>query len=391
MTDLTYSPLQERGIAAIVEWYGEAIAGRASKEFYLAGYAGTGKSTVVSEAIRRLQEEYEIGNIPTGAYTGKAAYVLRKKGNHNAQTVHSMLYTVAEVECDHSQHSEFEGCHPPIMKFILNTIGSAALAKLIVLDECSMIDQVMADDLRSFGKPILVMGDPGQLPPINGEGSFTARAPDFFLDEIHRQAADSPIIQLATMARQGLALPSHFDRDGVIVMPLTNASAERLHDPETQVICGLNRIRWAVTQIMRGRLGYGGIMPLPGERILCCKNNKDTGLFNGGIGTLQKLQVKDNGTWLITGIIEGRLHKNLRVDPYLFQQHFDEGTSKRDFKGKLPHEFDWAYALTCHKAQGSSWPHVTVIDDSSSFRESKWKWLYTALTRAESGLTVLTK
>jgi len=374
MTDLTYSPLQERAIQAVVDWYGDE---KSPQEFYLAGFAGTGKSTVVVEAINRMREKYKITNIPTAAYTGKAAYVLRKKGNTNAQTIHSLIYKCSE---------DPETGEPT---FGLNMFGDMALADLVVLDECSMIDEAMANDLRSFGVKILVMGDPGQLPPINGEGSFTNRQPDFFLQEIHRQAADSPIIELATMARQGMIIPAGYIKGNVQVLSLTNESAELLHNPDTQVLCGLNRIRWAVTQIMRQRLGYGDMLPMPGERILCCKNIKERGLFNGGAGILKKLEMLDNGAWKITAEVEGSFHKNLISDPYLFKQHFDAGASVRDFKKKIPNEFDWGYIWSVHKAQGSGWPHVTLIDNSASFRENRWKHLYTGITRAESGLTVL--
>ena len=88
-------------------------------------------------------------------------------------------------------------------RFALNPQSDAAHAKLIVLDEVSMVGEEMARDLMSFGKPILVLGDPGQLPPIKGEGAFTKDAPDIMLTEIHRQAGESAIIRLATMARQG--------------------------------------------------------------------------------------------------------------------------------------------------------------------------------------------
>jgi exodeoxyribonuclease-5 len=377
MNDLEYSQLQQRAIQAIVDWYGDDHP-HAPQEFYLAGYAGTGKSTVVAEAIRRLRDQYKITNIPTAAYTGKAAHVLRKKGNMNAQTIHSLIYKCVEDE------------HTGELSFVINLLGNAALADLIVLDECSMIDNVMADDLRSFGKKILVMGDPGQLPPINGEGSFTNRRPDFFLDEIHRQAADSPIIKLATMARQGIMVPVGFHEGDVQVKMLTNESADEfLHNPDTQVLCGLNRIRWAVTQIMRKEQGFGGVLPCVGERILCCKNNKDKGLFNGGAGILKKLEIMENGGWKIAADVEGRFQKDLITDPFLFRQHFDNGASVRDFKKKRPNEFDWGYILSVHKAQGSGWPHVTLIDNSPSFREDRWKHLYTGITRAESGLTVL--
>lgn len=379
---LTFTEEQERAIDAMVAWYGEPLG----REFYLAGYAGVGKSTVCSEGIARIKSKYGISYVPTGAYTGKAAYVLRKKGNGNAQTIHSMIYKCVEDPSDGT------------LSFVLNPVGAAALADLIVLDECSMIDKTMADDLRSFGKKILVMGDPGQLPPINGEGDFTNREPDVFLKQIHRQAADSPIIELATMARQGIKLPIGYSKGNVIVMGLTNTTSEAIHNPETQVLCGLNRIRWSVTQLMRQRLGYTGQMPTPGERIICKKNNKERGLFNGGMGTLSSLEVradpfdpsKENG-WKISGEIEGNFQKNLACDPYLFKQHFDNGASQRDWKKKRPHEFDWGFVITCHSAQGSSWPHTTVIDDSPSFRENKDKWLYTAITRAEEGLTLLVK
>ena len=70
-----------------------------------------------------------------------------------------------------------------------------------------MVGPEMAADLLAFGKPILVLGDPGQLPPIKGTGAFTEVVPDIMLTEIHRQAGESAIIRLATMARQGIDIP----------------------------------------------------------------------------------------------------------------------------------------------------------------------------------------
>lgn len=373
MTDLVYSPLQERAIDAIVNWYGDAGG---KQEFLLYGYAGTGKSTVVSEAVNRLREKYKISNIPIGVYTGKAAHVLRKKGNANAQTIHSMIYLCKEDEETGELH------------FILNPIGAAAMADLIILDECSMIDQIMARDLMGFGKRILILGDPGQLPPVNGEGAFN-REPDFFLDEIHRQAAESPIIRLATMARQGIPLPIGFHEGDVRVLALTNGSAEHMHNPDTQVLCGVNRVRWAVIQIMRARLGFTEKFPMTGESVICCKNNKERGLFNGGLGTLRKLEIRPDGAFRITADVEGNFQKNLLTDPYLFHQHFDNGESKYDFKKKRPNWFDWSNCISVHKAQGSGFKHITLIDNSSSFRENAAKHLYTGITRAEEGLIVL--
>ena len=255
-----------------------------------------------------------------------------------------------------------------------------------LVHNCSFIDQAMARDLKSFGRRTLVIGDPGQLPPINGEGAFNG-TPDFFLDEIHRQAADSPIIRLSVMARQGIPLPVGFHEGDVRVMKLTNATQEHLFNPDTQVLCGVHRIRWPVTQMIRQRNGFTEPFPMPGEQIMCCKNDRDLGMFNGGIGTLKKMEIKGND-YVIDANIEGNFQKKLLVDPYLFKQHFDEGASQKTL-GKKRHLFDWCAAMSVHKAQGSGYPHITLIDNSPSFKENAARHLYTGITRSEEGLIIL--
>ena len=226
MSHFTPSAEQAGAIKSIVEWY---KSGR--KEYYLAGYAGVGKSTVCAAAIEELKSKCGVRNVRTAAYTGKAASVMRKKGVEGAQTIHSLIYTAKEDEETGEVH------------FLLSDDSPAADADLIVLDECSMVSQELAKDIRSYGVPILVLGDPGQLPPISGEGAFTNREPDYFLREIHRQAAESGIIHLATLARQGLPLPPGYEKDGVRVLPLNKETQAMIYRPETQPICGLNRVR----------------------------------------------------------------------------------------------------------------------------------------------------
>ena len=98
-----------------------------------------------------------------------------------------------------------------------------------------------------------------------------------------------------------------------------------------------------------------------------------------------------DGGYKITADIEGNFQKDLVTDPYLFRQHFDNGESKRTIKKKYKNEFDYSYVITCHSAQGSSWKHCTIVDDANSFRENCHNWRYTAITRAEEGLLILTK
>jgi len=373
---MQFTDEQNRAIDRIVEWYGE----EGNMELYIAGYAGVGKSSVVNEAVSRIKSKYDIEHVPTAAYTGKAAYVLKSKGNKNAQTIHSLIYKCVPIKDE-------KGNETDQFEFVLNR---DLLADLIVLDECSFVSEDLAKDLRSFRRKMLIMGDPAQLPPINGEGAFTNREPDIFLKEIHRQALDSPILVLANMARQGIPLPIGFDEGGVKVLPLTTETEEYLHNPETQVLCGLNRIRRKVTQLMRQRLGFTEPFPMTGERIICCKNNKNKGLFNGGMGTINKIKTTTGGAYGMDAEIEGVEYKKLIVDPYMFKQHFEPNPMKGDWNKKWEMA-DWGHAITTHKAQGSGFPHVTIIDDSDSFRENKWKWLYTGISRAQEGLIVLVK
>jgi exodeoxyribonuclease-5 len=239
------------------------------------------------------------------------------------------------------------------------------------------------------------MGDPGQLPPVNGQGAFTRNAPDVFLHEIHRQAADSPILELATLARTGERLPLGYSKGGVEVLALTKPTQENVYRPDTQPICGLNRVRWVYTQRIRGRLGHEGPRPIPGERLICCKNNHKEGIFNGGQGRLVSIadtRGRGRDAYSLSVAMEDveRSADDLVTDPYLFANHFSHGKTEK-IPGHKPalNEFDWGYIITAHKAQGSSWDHVTVVDDSIAFRENRDKWLYTSITRAETGLTLL--
>ncbi len=147
--------------------------------FRLFGYAGVGKTT-----LARHVAEAADGETAFAAFTGKAAMVMRAHGCPGATTIHALIYRASEGA---------DGAPT----FTINEDGPASRASLIVIDECSMVDAELARDLLSFGKPILVLGDPFQLPPVKGGGYFTDAAPDVMLTEIHRQAEDNPIIRLA--------------------------------------------------------------------------------------------------------------------------------------------------------------------------------------------------
>ncbi len=89
---------------------------------------------------------------------------------------------------------------------MLNRRSAVADAKLVIIDECSMVDEELGKDLLSFGTKVLVLGDPAQLPPIQGGGFFTAAEPDAMLTEVHRQAQDDPIVRMSMDIREGREL-----------------------------------------------------------------------------------------------------------------------------------------------------------------------------------------
>jgi len=438
MSDFTPSNAQAAAIAEVRDWFENRTDQQ--QVFRLFGYAGSGKSTVLKFALddlrlsphRSAKDGTCVPGVVTATFTGKAALVLNRKGTP-ARTIHSLIYSVIEsteeevaaaavkvqeAEAGARRLTGFDRTaaeagieamrqalsamkHP---RFALNPQSDAADAKLIVLDEVSMVGEEMARDLMSFGKPILVLGDPGQLPPIKGEGAFTRDAPDVMLTEIHRQAAESAIIRLATMARMGE--PIGFGTYDSFVAKLRKGDIT----PDQalrggQLICGLNATRLQLNNAMRAAAGFGGTYLPTGatEKIICLKNQNDLGLINGMFLTLEG--IVDEGSLYFSAIVHdedgrrvGPLDRDgrpgrLRVYKGHFEDHVanDPKRHDRDWKDKrLLTEATFGWAITAHKAQGSQWENVIVWDDGMGRTDlDRRRWLYTAITRAERGLVLL--
>src|SRR5450631_1398177 len=185
----SFSPHQDDALKAVATWLKAKPGSRGTPQiFRLFGYAGTGKTTLA----RHLAEDVD-GKVQFAAFTGKAALVMRRKGCAGASTIHSLIYRPLERE---SETPTFE----------LWDDAPASEAKLIVIDECSMVDAELGRDLMSFGVPVLVLGDPAQLPPIQGGGFFTDAQPDAMLTEVHRQAQNDPIVRMSMAVREGRSL-----------------------------------------------------------------------------------------------------------------------------------------------------------------------------------------
>jgi exodeoxyribonuclease V len=337
--------------------------------FRLFGYAGTGKTTLAKHIAEGVD-----GEVTFGAYTGKAALVLRTKGCTDASTIHSMIYRSREGDENGPQ-------------FVINRQSQAAKSDLIVIDECSMVDEELGRDLLSFGKPVLVLGDPAQLPPVKGGGFFTEAEPDVMLTEVHRQAKDNPIIHLSMLVREGGRLEvGTFGESRIIRRQEIDAATVMAAD---QVLVGLNKTRRLYNTRLRELNGYRDPMPAAGEKLVCLRNDKTKGLLNGGTWSIQALR----------GIRNDFVRMDVIPDDDVRRRSVEVAIHKAFFLGteeEVPFalrresdEFTYGYALTVHKAQGSQWDDLVLFDESYAFREHRSRWLYTALTRAADKVTVV--
>src|SRR5437660_1531212 len=234
----TFTPHQDSALKAVAGWL-KAKPGKNGTPpiFRLFGYAGTGKTTLA----RHIADGVD-GEVKFAAFTGKAALVMRNKGCDNASTIHSLIYRARE-----------SGVEQP--SFELWDDAPASKAKLIVIDECSMVDAELGRDLLSFDCPLLVLGDPAQLPPIAGGGFFTAAKPDAMLTEVHRQAQDDPIVRLSMDIRAGKTLtPGQYGETQVVTRvgldPRRVIGADVVLVDESGAFAD-NRERWLYTGVTR--------------------------------------------------------------------------------------------------------------------------------------------
>ena len=336
--------------------------------FRLFGYAGTGKTTLA----RALAADHPATAF--GAFTGKAAAVMRAKGCDEATTIHGLIYR--RVADDVS--------HRPI--FVRNDDGPAARATLIIIDECSMVDARLGHDLLSFRRPVLVLGDPEQLPPIEGAGFFTAAKPDILLTEVHRQSAGSPVLDLASRVRAGARLHVGQHGDSRVIQ-------SRALDLDTvlgadQILVGRNETRVSTNARVRELLGRHGVLPVKGDKLVCLRNNHQRGFLNGDIWFVDAVLEPEAADVVRLAIRPETIHETEIVDVHC--SHFSGGRySPTPAQRRELADFTYGYALTVHKAQGSQWASVLLFDESEMFRNDARRHLYTGLTRAAERITVV--
>ena len=386
---------QEEGLKIAVERY------RAGEKYtVIAGYAGTGKSTLVRSIIDALEVDED--KVCYCAFTGKAAEVLRKKGNQNVCTLHKLLY-------EHIPKPTGGFFRKPKTFIDYN---------IVVVDEVSMAPKSLMELLFNHRVYVICLGDPFQLPPIDkDEDNGLLNNPHVFLDEIMRQEAESEIIQLTMKIRNQEPI-DYFNGNEVKIIPYSQLNTGILQWGD-QILTATNAKRQAINNQMRTLAGRSG-EPVDGDKMICLRNYWDDfsingdPLINGTIGILQN----SFQTWReIPKFIQSNVRKfdvlvgDLIVpetnDAYqmteMDRQMIISGKKCCDWKlsyklGKLrskygeiiPKEFTYAYAVTVHKAQGSEWFKVVVLEEQFPFDKTEHaRWLYTACTRASEKLVLV--
>jgi exodeoxyribonuclease-5 len=411
---ISLTPEQAEALGQIAAWYRDPER----KWLTLGGYAGTGKTTLMSQLSRAVGN----ASIVYAAPTGKAASVLRSKLQQvgiaaECSTLHSLLYRPRT-----NQKGEVIGWEPR---------NDLTEIDLVVVDEASMVSQEVWQHLLQTGLLVLAVGDHGQLPPV-GTGFNLMTNPDLRLETIHRQAADNPIIAFATSVRLGQPFdPALADGTRLwfgngrrhveaVVSQMVRNGIGMNH----AVLCHRNRTRVELNRAIRQQLGYPSDRPVQNDLVIGLRNmavDEVTKLYNGQRGTVRELfpiedaQVFDDrgkahaafakflvGIEFDTGDDLMRLEANRlqfgRETTYKAVEEFakDSGiTENLRHIAQLGALVDYGYALTVHKSQGSEFDDVLVVYEQSSVNrctdppDFARRFLYTACTRAKHRLAVV--
>ena len=401
----------------ILDWINSP---RRSSYLTLGGYAGTGKSTLIAEVRKSLPDNWSVAFC---AFTGKATSVMKEKlikvdalnSNDVITTIHSLCYSVRE--------------DPDTKQKVFHRrpyLGH----NLIIVDEASMVNKDLFNDLRYYRIPILFVGDHGQLPPISTDDFNLMSNPVIKLEEVHRFGDNSTLLDLSIMARNGDDIPfKRFDEHVVKTNendPIVNDFiVNNLGDFSNGIcLCATNNTRVDVNQLIR--LNYGIIsdmddkVPRVNDRIVCLRNNHGLvdPIYNGMLGTIRSIgtikQIEDIYS-ISADMDDGFTYKGfVNREPFGQMKYKDDGKEfitigelmrmkskltiferkkMRKFgKKKLYYDsFDFGYCLTVHKSQGSEWGNVMLFEEVCGAWDDdyKMKWMYTAITRSNKNLLII--
>jgi exodeoxyribonuclease-5 len=380
--------------------------------FYITigGYAGTGKTTLIAQLRKEIYKQFQHLDVAFVTFTGKASSVLQTKmeesntlyPNDYVGTIHRLIYK-PKTRYDKTLKTFV------ITGWTLKKYDELSY-DLIIIDEASMVSKDIWDDLCSLERPIIAVGDHGQLPPIDSNKNFNLMGnPQYKLNNIHRQALNSPIIQLSQMARTQGYIPfnKQFSKN-VFKLTWRHKQCKKIwdnivFDENVIALCGFNTTRCYLNKQIRDRLNYKKKPPYPSERIICLKNDHRMGLTNGQIGTVLWVMADSYNLYRITIALDGM---NDPTEVCVADKCFGEvkytmfdssNATEKQKKYAIEHNlypinyFDYGYCISVHKSQGSEWNKVVLFEQRSSYWDDAYyaRWLYTGITRAKEKLFII--
>lgn len=396
---------QEKIKNEAVHWFRH----ESSQLFEIDGEAGTGKSVLIKAILDELglqQNEYL-----AMSYTGQAAIVMRTKGFKHAKSIHSSLYEVIEM-VDDQPVTEDELANNLALRFGAKRVHKVFRLKpfidpairLFFIDEAYMVPRGMVKEIMSFGIKVIAAGDAHQLPPVADEPAFLVNPGVHHLNQLMRQALDSPIVYLAHRAMRQEPIHNGMYGNDVMVINDTDFIPQMVGFTDV-ILSGTNKTREMMNQYVRSLAGFTGNLPHRGERVICRKNNWELqidgiALANGLAGTV--LNNPDPSGFMNAG-------KTFNIDfkPDLINDVFfntpvaynyfiapidEKNYMKSSFEAKwlVGELFDFAYALTVHLAQGAEYNNVLYIEEF--MRPNIQAQLnYSAITRAKKKLIYIKK
>ena len=364
-----FDPIQRKAIEM-------ALAYRIS---IITGGPGTGKTTILKGILHLAQKMDE--SVFLAAPTGRAAKRMSDLCGIKARTIHRML------EMD------------PVTKKFNKNIENKLPCDLLIVDEFSMVDTWLAAALFEAihaRTRIVLVGDADQLPSV-GPGNVLndlircPRIPTTRLQHIFRQAGGNDIADKAAKINQGI-VPSPIDGPNFHFIPFeepeqaksiladllaTGIRSKIQIDQKTdlQILTPMRKGPLGVFELntfLQNLVNPGitrhkimGVAWSDGDRVMQIKNNYDKNVFNGDIGIIFKVHKGDDKVTVF----------------------YDDKTV--EYEGDELEQLSLAYASTIHKSQGSEYPAVVVILDSSHYMMLQRNLLYTAITRAKGHVWVL--
>ena len=400
---MEWNAQQDAALLAVDRWLKDP---NGSQVFRLFGFAGTGKTTLA----RHLAEG--VSSVFFAAFTGKAALVLKQKGCPNSSTIHSLIYRCKGPRGDSNLNAlremlKTERAKENASLDVINQIGQAIYkeeteanqprfalsetsplkwADLLVVDEASMVGQKLGEDLASFGCRILALGDPFQLPPVRASAYFNPAKPDVMLTDVERQARENPVLWLATRVRSGRTLELGTYGDSQVVSRQSLLENPELATSADQILVGRNKTRHASNARMRTLHGLEGPLPVEGDRVVCLRNNNQLEILNGSLWDV--LEDSQEYGDLCTLIAREQAGERLLETAAWTAPFRGERINLPWCEACEAEEFDFGWALTVHKSQGSQWDRVLLVDESAAFTQDAGRHLYTGVTRAAQKIVV---